>query len=355
MEKKRSLKWIPAVIILAVVLLGVLYVLQRLVMPKYMTDIVEGAFTAEYYKETTDHDVLMIGDCEVYENISPITMYEEYGITSYIRGSAQQLTWQSYYMLEDALRYETPKVVAFSVLALKYDEPQSEAYNRMTIDGMRMSSSKIGCIEASMTKDENLVDYLFPILRFHSRWSELDQDDLTYLFHADKVTHNGYYMRVDVRPVEGFPEPDPLADYTLGDNAMYWLDRIRELCEDNGIALVLFKSPSLYPYWYDEWDEQMVEYAEKYGLTYFNFQELADEVGIDYNTDTYDAGLHLNLAGAEKLGSYFGNWLKENFELTDWRDNEEYAAVYDEKIRFYEDMEAAQYAELAEYGEIVSF
>ena len=47
---------------------------------------------------------------------------EKYGITSYIRGSAQQLTWQSYYLLEDALKHETPKVVVFNVLALKYNE-----------------------------------------------------------------------------------------------------------------------------------------------------------------------------------------------------------------------------------------
>ena len=66
----------------------------------------------------------------MYENLSPIKMWEDYGITSYIRGSAQQLIWQSYAMLEDALRYEKPKVVVFNVLAMKYDQPQKETYNR---------------------------------------------------------------------------------------------------------------------------------------------------------------------------------------------------------------------------------
>ncbi len=333
----------------------VIFLLQRLLMPKYMSDIPEGAFVEEYYEETTEHEVLFVGDCEVYENFSPITLYEEYGITSYIRGSAQQLAWQSYYLLEDALRYETPKVVVFNVLALKYDEPQSEAYNRMSIDGMKWSSSKIGAIQSSMTDSEHMVEYLFPILRYHSRWSELTLEDVKYMFHKDKVSHNGYYMRVDVRPVEDFPEPDPLADPRLGDNAMSYLDRIRELCEENGIALVLIKSPSLYPYWYDEWDAQIVEYAETYGLDYFNYVDLADEIGIDYSTDTYDAGLHLNLSGAEKMASYFGAYLTETYDLTDYREEEEYSRVYAEKIRFYEEMEAAQYAELEEYGEIISY
>ncbi|MCD8300870.1 MAG: SGNH/GDSL hydrolase family protein [Clostridiales bacterium] len=355
MEKKKLRRKPAAVIVTIAVILAAVFLLQQLLMPKYMSDIPEGAFVAEYYKETTDHEVIFVGDCEVYENFSPITLYEDYGITSYIRGSAQQLAWQSYYLLEDTLRYETPKVVVFNVLALKYNEPQSEAYNRMSIDGMRLSMSKINDIKASMTDDENMIEYLFPILRFHSRWSELSLEDIKYMFHRDKVSHNGYYMRVDVRPVEDFPEPDPLADYTLGPYAMGYLDKMRQLCEENDIALVLVKSPSLYPYWYDEWDEQIVDYADEYGLDYLNLAAMADEIGIDYSTDTYDAGLHMNLSGAEKLSEYFGEYLADNYELTDYRDDEEYADVYAEKIQFYEDMEAAQYEELTEYGEIISY
>ena len=93
-------------------------------MPKYVTGVVEGALIAEYYPEEKNHDVIFIGDCEVYENFSPQILWEEYGINSFIRGSAQQLIWQSYYLLEDTLRYETPKVVVFNVLSMKYNEPQ---------------------------------------------------------------------------------------------------------------------------------------------------------------------------------------------------------------------------------------
>ncbi len=354
-KKNRKLRFFLGLTAFILILLFVLWFLQRLVMPKYMSDILEGAMIAEYYQETTEHQVIFIGDCEVYENFSPITLYEEYGITSYIRGSAQQLVWQSYYLLEDTLLTETPEIVVFNVLALKYDEPQSEAYNRMTLDGMRFSSAKLGAISASMTGSESMITYLFPLLRYHSRWSELTTDDFTYLFSKRQITHNGYYMRVDVKAASEFPEPDPLADYILGSNAMSYLDKIRTLCEENGITLVLIKSPSLYPHWYDEWDEQIVAYAETYGLYYFNYAQLADEIGIDYTTDTYDAGLHLNLAGAEKMSSYFGQWLSETFDLTDYRLDEEVSAVYAEKIQFYEEMKAAQYQELEEYGKIISY
>ena len=138
--KKRSGIIIRTVITLAVIITG-LALLQRLLMPKYVDGIVEGAFVKEYYQEEKDHDVLFIGDCEVYENFSPKVLWEKYGINSYIRGSAEQYIFQSYYLLEDALRYETPKVVVFNIQSLQFNEAQSEAYNRMSIEGMRWSPS----------------------------------------------------------------------------------------------------------------------------------------------------------------------------------------------------------------------
>lgn len=351
MKKKR----IIAGLVVLVLLMGSLYILQRLLVPKYQTGIVEGSMIEEYYKDESDHEVLFIGDCEVYENFSTITLWEEYGITSYIRGSAQQLTWQSYYLLEDTLRYEKPKVVVFNVLALKYNEPQNEAYNRMSIDGMRWSKSKIDNINASMTDEENFIDYVFPLLRYHSRWSELTEDDFSHIFSKDLVTHNGYYMRVDVKPQGEFPDPKPLTDYTLGDKAMEYLQKMVDLCREEGIELVLIKAPTEYPHWYTEWDEQVQEFAAENEVEYINFIPLQEEIGLDMSQDTYDAGLHLNTQGAEKMADYFGAWLVENYDLTDYRDNEEYAAIWQEKIDFYNEMKEQQYSELEEYGELKSF
>ena len=348
-------KRIIAAVLVCAFTVTALYLLQRLLVPKYQTGIVEGSMIEEYYKDDVQHEVLFVGDCEVYENFSTITLWEKYGISSYIRGSAQQLTWQSYYLLEDALRYETPKVVVFNVLALKYNEPQREAYNRMSIDGMRWSSSKVNNIKASMTEDENFIDYVFPILRYHSRWSELTTDDFRHLFTKDLVTHNGYYMRVDVKPQGEFPEPKPLIDYTLGEKAMGYMQKMVDLCKEKDIELILIKAPTEFPHWYDEWDAQVVEFARKNDVPYINYIPLQEEIGLDMSTDTYDAGLHLNTQGAEKMADYFGAYLVENYELTDYRDNEKYAKAWQEKVDFYNAMKQQQYDELEQYGELVSF
>lgn len=339
MKKKAILKYI----ITAVVICVSLFFLQKLVQPKYMSDVVEGRLIAEYYDEEKDHDVIFVGDCEVYENFSPKVLWEEYGINSYIRGSAQQLIWQSYYLLEDTLRYEKPDVVIFNILSMMYDEPQKEAYNRMTIDGMKWSMSKVKSIQASMTEREEFLDYVFPILRYHSRWNELSKEDITYMFDAPNVSFNGYYMRVDVKPAENIPEGKILADYRFGDNSYYYLDKMVELCEKEGVELIFVKAPSLYPYWYPEWEEQMEEYAAEHGIRYINFLENVEETGVDFAVDTYDAGLHMNLSGAEKITRYLGDVLSEEVGLEDRRGEEKLQKIWEPKIKAYEEEIMRQY------------
>ena len=348
-------KRVISLILVVCLTIGCLWFLQRLLTPKYINDIIEGRLIEDYYDNIGDNDILFVGDCEVYENVSPITLWEEYGITSYIRGSSQQLIWQSYYLLEEMLEYETPEVVVFNILSMKYNEPQKEAYNRLTLDGMKWSESKWNAVQASMTEEEDWITYLFPLLRYHSRWSELTSEDFEYLFKTKKSFHQGYLMRVDVRPVTGYPTVTPLPDYNFGENSWKYLEMMRELCEEKGVEFVLMKAPSISPHWYDEWEVQIEDYAAKHDLMYINFLELMDEVGIDFNTDTYDNGLHLNLSGAEKLSVYFGKILQETYGLTDHRSDAALAAKWQEKVNFYNEMEADQYRELEEYGYLKSY
>ena len=368
MEKSKKIK--TAAIIAAAVILSLLFLdlASRLCMPKYMSGALDGAFIAEYYDETLPHDVIFVGDCEVFSNISPVAMWREYGITSFVRGSAQQLIWQSYYLLEEMLAAETPRAVVFNVLSLKYNEPQKEAYNRITLDGMKLSKYKLAAVEASMLKgnkdadtgevtNESFLSYIFPLLRFHSRWSSLTSDDVKYLFRRDKVTHNGYYMRVDANGVspDQLPSVRPLDDYTFGQTAMSYLDKMAALCEEKGVELILMKAPSLVPHWYDEYEAQIDNYAESHGLRYINVLKAASDIGIDYETDTFDRGMHMNLSGAEKVTHYIGGILSGEFGIPDRRGDDKYATVWAEKERFYDEMITAQTEELRELGHLIHF
>lgn len=338
MKKKILRRTLCAAIpLLALVLL---WLAQALLTPKYANgENREGSLVADYYELTGErHDVLFLGDCEVYESYTPPTLFAEYGITSVIRGTPQQLLWHSYSLLRDTLRYETPRAVVLNVYAMRYGEPQNEAYNRLTLDGMEWSAAKWEAIYASMTDDESAASYLFPLLRYHGRWGEIGAEDWRYLFSHKTVSHNGYLMQTSTVAATEGQKPFPLADYTLPERAWTYLEKIRLLCEEAGIELILVKAPtnSWGYWWYDEWEAQICDYATEHGLTYYNFIPLAEEIGLDWTTDTYDAGVHLNVQGAEKLTSYFGKLLSERHGIPDRRGEAEVAAVWAEKQIQYE-------------------
>lgn len=227
-------------------------------------------------------------------------------------------------------------MLVFNVNAMRYSEPVSEAYNRLTIDKMRWSASKTGIILASMTEEEQFLSYVFPILRYHSRFDQLTQEDFTYLFQVKNNTFNGFQLHTEIEPAGALPVKRVLADYRFEDICYEYLDKLRVLCEENGTELILVKAPSLYPYWYEEYDAQIREYAKKHGLSYYNFAEQTDEIGLDFAADTYDGGYHLNLSGANKLSRYFGKILVEEHGLSDQRQNPNIAAVYDKKLQEYD-------------------
>lgn len=321
------------ILIIIVIFILLFLFFTRLLSPKYATSLVEGSMISQYYNESKDHEVVFIGDCEVYANFSPMVMYEEEGIKAYVRGSSQQLIWQSYYILEETLKYEIPKVVVFNVNSMRYSEPVSEEYNRLTIDYMKWSKQKVDIINASMTEEESIWYYIFPILRYHSRYDKLTEEDFEYLFKRKDNTFNGFLVNKNVKSVENLPVQRKLATYQFEDICYDYLNKITKLCKDNGIELVLIKAPSLYPYWYDEYDEQIRNYAEENDIAFYNLKNNVEEIGIDYSADTYDGGLHLNLNGATKLSKFFAKLLKENYNLTDCRGD----SLYEQKLEEYKE------------------
>ena len=329
---KKNIK--TALSVTAVVLAFVLVFtfLNMLVQPKYATELVEGGMISEYYDRAGGHDVIFVGDCEVYANFTPLEMYREAGIKAYVRGTSQQLVWQSYYILEETFQYEIPQVVVFNVNAMRYSEPVKEEYHRLTIDEMRWSAQKVGIIQASMTEEETFLSYVFPILRYHSRITQLTAEDLTYLFDDEQITWQGHMVNDNVKPLGRLPSKRVLADYNFGDVCWEYLEKMRLLCEENGVELILIKAPSVYPYWYDEYDAQIEEYAAKHGISFYNFLDHVEEIGIDYQVDTYDAGLHMNLSGATKLSTYFAKILSEKHSVPDHRGD----AAFDEMLKAYD-------------------
>ncbi len=328
-------KYILAFTCALVLFVFLLFFFSRLTEPKYVSASREGNLIGEYYREvdaSRTHDVIFIGDCEAYSSFIPPVIYGEYGITSFVRGSPSQTMAQSYYLLCETLKYETPRAVVFSVYAMCKSGRSKEAYNRLTLDGMRFSWDKLCALRESVNEGESVLSYYLPLLRFHSRIYELEGEDLEYLLSRPRMSHNGYFMQKGIvasnsENYDAVGEAEPLPK----ENFEY-LDKMREECKKYGVELILVKTPTdswRYP-WYDAWDEELFEFARENGIEYYNLIDNAEEIGIDLSRDSYDGGLHLNVYGAEKVSRYFAALLSERYGIVGEKND-----IWDEKIRDY--------------------
>ncbi len=345
--KKRSLCASCAILVGVTLCVTLLLAAQALLVPHGASANAEMRLLSDYmHAEDVAHDeVLFLGDCEVYESFSPVTLWQEQGIESRVIGTPQQLLWHSYAALCEALERSSPRLVVLSVYALVYGEPQSEAYNRMALDALPLSQTKWETVRASLVEGESALSYLLPILRYHDRWSELSWSDVTSLLEPyAPVSSRGYLVQTDtVSAASPLPDHEGALvppDTAFGEMALDYLDRIVALCRSRGVSLVLVKAPTdswRYP-WLDEYEAQTVALAERYGLSYYNLLAEVQSIGIDLTTDSYDGGLHLNVLGAEKLSRYFGRILTEQYALTDTRTDAARAAAWQAEADRYEKM-----------------
>ena len=67
-------------------------------MPKYMTEIFEGNLVEEYYDSNKDHDVIFLVTVKCFQCFACHIMISM-GLVIFV--VAQQLIWQSYYLLEE--------------------------------------------------------------------------------------------------------------------------------------------------------------------------------------------------------------------------------------------------------------
>ena len=82
----------------------------------------------------------------------------------------------------------------------------------------------------------------------------------------------------------------------------------------------------------------MAQLASELGVDYLdlNVGDAAKAIGIDWSTDSTDGGDHLNFHGAQKVSTYVGTYLKEQYGLADHRGDETISAVWNASLGKYE-------------------
>lgn len=262
-------------------------------------------------------DYIVIGDSEAVSSISPMEIWKDYGYTGYNLGVPGQRLQDTYYLLEKALKKQSPKVVFLETNAFYRDFKYLNALDNMV--------------------DERMKN-LFPVYKFHSNWKYFHFNMIRNLKNkaADGpiVTYKGFKYVPVINPYKSGPyvkESDSI--YPIGDQPTQYINNIIQLCKDQNIELILYTTPSP-KNWTASKHNSATALADENQLKLIDFNLMQEEVPFDWEKDTRDEGDHPNYFGSVKISKYIGAYLAKEGNLTDYRKDKNYESWNQDLIAY---------------------
>lgn len=234
-------------------------------------------------------EILFVGDSLAWTGFNPKGYEKEFGIKNYNLSTIGQMTLDSYVMIREALKTQKPKIIVLEAHALFN---ATNKYNRFDLMN------------------------LFPIMNYHAmyRFDLKGKEDPHLGYYPDK-TIEAYRKRMDYMKQKKIPF-NPLNPYNityLNRFNLKYLDKIKKLCHDSGVKLVLVSVPSPVN-WNQKRHDEVEKWANQNGIRYIDYNLKLKQVKIDFEKDYRDGGDHLNDFGEEKIRKALGSYLVKELE-----------------------------------------
>lgn len=342
----------------AIIVLLMIALLSAVFVPTYYAWSQDNSSKGVYKTPANRIQVTFLGTSQVGVGISPMELYEDYGICANLVASGGQPMIASYYWLQEVFgrNRKSLQTVVVDASGLFYDNESRDlaSATEKSLAGMRLSLTKIRAMRELEDRYEGVsaLDNLVPIFRYHSRWTGLDRDDYTgvtdCMNYFYTMGYTPFYRRsldelgqkkIDVINYSITDEIDSdasLREEAIDEDGAEALSMISDFCRDNGLALVLIKIPRD---WTDVEHDALTEMAAKLDVPLLDMNTPAalEQMGLSFPED-YMHMQHANIYGARKLTGYVGQFLSEHYKYEDVRGNrkysfmEEYAEQYDKLV-----------------------
>ena len=293
-------------------------------------------------------DTVFIGNSDIYRAISPVDLFHQTGITSAIAGRPNKQLSEVPGDIRDILRYQNPKTIVLETdcmfsgtnpgfkkgispleaEAAKVDvagQAPSKATNADVADQAPSKATNADVAaqapsKATNTPQQNIfakckallqegdsaflaaLNYKFPLVKYHDNWKHLK---LTTFLQPRGKYHFSNKGMAYANTVKAYPFGNEYMQLSGGKHAMLseekldQFQKIYDLCDRNGIRLVLLTVPSANT-WNKGKSDTVKQLAKKYDLTYYDYNRQLP-AGFDWVTDSKDGGNHLNYAGASAV------------------------------------------------------
>lgn len=287
---------------------------------------VKDIFTGFYAEEENSIDVCLIGSSPVYPFYGAPGIWGKYGITSFPLSSHVQRPSAALPLLKEVYKTQSPKVVVFEMRMFTMEDGDMEsnmAYARGVTDNMKYSWNRIDAINRLVADKGERYTYYFDIFKYHSNWKTLIlPEQIACITYEKSHPLKGYAIKDGVGPLEKERIPDSSKMTGTFPMPAEQEERLSELLdylkEQKQEALFLVS-----PYRVEEQEQKMFRYmasiVEDAGYRFLNLNDYYKEIGIDFETDYYDYGGHVNTLGAVKCTDFLGGILSKEYGIPDKR------------------------------------
>ena len=380
-EGKRRGRYAVRAVVFAALLCVTLALLSALLTPMFG---VEAKYSVQdaYDLPNNTVEVVAFGPSTLRRGVSPAYLYETDGLAVYNSCSDSQPPIAARYLLNDLLKTQkgTLKVVLLDAATL--------VKNTEFFDTSVGAERVLACMKPSLNKLQYMInmaedyedfafeEHLVPVLRYHSRWAELDEEDFTgmqsgdamkllcgqplypamFLSNISRGSGGAYSLDEKVITADVREASEEELEALWNAKCVHHIDQIVQTCKENGINVLLVTTPR--NSWTDTLHDSVSLYADKHGLNYLDMSDSAvwQATGLSFDTDFYDSK-HPNLLGSRKISKYLGDYLKQHYELSDVRGNSAYSYLEEcsqEFERAYEDAQLVGCTNIEQYAEMLN-
>lgn len=313
-------------------------------------DGMESRISKAYRGEPRDSiDTVFIGNSDIYRAISPVDLFHQTGITSAIAGRPNKQLSEVPGDIRDILRYQNPKTIVLETDCMfsgtnpgfkKGISPLEAEAAKVDVAGQAPSKATDADVadqassKATNTPQQNIfakckallqegdsaflaaLNYKFPLVKYHDNWKHLK---LTTFLQPRGKYHFSNKGMAYANTVKAYPFGNEYMQLSGGKHAMLseekldQFQKIYDLCDRNGIRLVLLTVPSANT-WNKGKSDTVKQLAKKYDLTYYDYNRQLP-AGFDWVTDSKDGGNHLNYAGASAVTKDLAKKLTDDLAL----------------------------------------
>ena len=98
-----------------------------------------------------------------------------------------------------------------------------------------------------------------------------------------------------------------------------------DVSKENNIPFVVMITPYVVTPEEQGYFNYVEDICMEEGVTYIDFNKMYDELSLDFSTDMAEK-VHLNFSGTKKLTEYLGNYIVNNYDIPDHREDEKYSS-----------------------------